>query len=359
MRWSVARRALVGAALLLVASSLLGVVAAPPIRDPGKPAQTTPTPSATVRPPRSVAPASVTPAGGGTTAGSSGSHRPKPAPKPYDNPFAVATVEDRPERPRLDEPVLRWLPEILDAAEATEAPPSLLAGIMRIESQGNPNAVSPSNARGLMQALPVEFEIRGIPQPMWHDPATNVMVGAEVLADRYRSAGTWEGAAARYFGLNKCDSHGTCTDVYVRAVFGWADHYAPIIGDPFHADIALLPADWLAPPIAPEPVPERPVEAPSPAPGTTPGAEPLPPTATPTPTPVPRGEAPRRPESPFATPTPTPLPTATPVPPEPGPGDPPPIEGPPVGGPPPTEPPPPPPPPPPTEEPRGRDGVEG
>src|SRR5215218_8413014 len=39
---------------------------------------------------------------------------------------------------RLDDPVLRWLPEIAAATAATGTPGSLIAGVMRLESGGDP-----------------------------------------------------------------------------------------------------------------------------------------------------------------------------------------------------------------------------
>src|SRR5262245_41210800 len=46
--------------------------------------------------------------------------------------------------PRLDDPVLRWLPEIMTASKKWGVPPEILAGIIRIESQGEPGPISPA-----------------------------------------------------------------------------------------------------------------------------------------------------------------------------------------------------------------------
>jgi hypothetical protein len=39
--------------------------------------------------------------------------------------------------------------------------------------------------------------------------------------------------------------------VYVRRVFTWAKHYAPIIDDPADAEVASLPDDWEPPAVTP------------------------------------------------------------------------------------------------------------
>jgi Transglycosylase SLT domain len=222
--------------------------------------------------------------------------RPKPTPRSFDNPASKPKAgsadepgtgeatptgdgEAPPAIPRLDDPVLRWLPEIIAAANATGVPPELIAGVMRLESDGNPNIISPDGARGLMQIMPDLLLGQGIAEDSWHDPATNIMAGASVLLNRVGAYGTWEGAVGAYFGFG-CDVFGTCTDIYVAVVLGWAAYYAPIIADPLHFGFAILPADWLPPPIVPffEAAP-IPIEEPPPPP------TPVVKTATPAPTP--------------------------------------------------------------------------
>lgn len=200
-------------------------------------------------------------------------------------------------RLRLNEPVLRWLPEIVAASTLTHVPPALIAGVIRVESEGNPSTVSVSGARGLMQIMPDELVEHGVPVDVWFDPATNIRTGSRIIAERAAAYGSWESGVAHYFGIG-CDAYGTCTASYVRAVFGWANYYAAILGNPFHASFGVLPADWSPPAIVPfiESAPAQPPEAPAPP---TPQSNLAPmPTATPTETP---------------TPTPSPAATATPL----------------------------------------------
>jgi len=61
-----------------------------------------------------------------------------------DNAHVVPPVTPMPRRP--DDPVLRWLPEILAAAGQTGVSPALIAGVIQTESQGEPAATSPHGA---------------------------------------------------------------------------------------------------------------------------------------------------------------------------------------------------------------------
>ncbi len=203
--------------------------------------------------------------------------------------------------PRLDDPVLRWLPEIVAASQAWGVPPELIAAVIRVESTGEPGVISPSGARGLMQMMPDQIGGQGVPQSLWHDPATNIAAGAQGLYTRMLAQGSWEGAVGAYLGFG-CDVWGTCTDAYVRAVFGWAAYYQPVIADPRHSGFRVLPKDWAYGPIAIYQLPAPPKLEEPPKKAT--------PTSTATATPKP-GETPATPEPGNPTPVPT-EPGATP-----------------------------------------------
>lgn len=142
---------------------------------------------------------------------------------------------------RLDEPVLYWLPEILAASERTGVPAALLAGVIQVESQGDPAAVSPAGARGLMQLMPRHLEEQGIDPSRWHDPATNIHAGALLLKWKIEASGTQREGVRYYFGPDKCDAF-TCTEEYVSRVYTWHDHYAPLIANPNSAGVRMFPA---------------------------------------------------------------------------------------------------------------------
>ena len=142
---------------------------------------------------------------------------------------------------RSTDPVLRWLPEITAAATATGVPPSLIAGVMSLESSGDPNTISVAGAVGLMQIMPDELAAHGVSYDNGFDPATNVMTGARILAER--SGAGWELATGYYFGIG-CDAYQTCTADYVRTALSWAAWYAPALNDSFRGDPGVIPAAW-------------------------------------------------------------------------------------------------------------------
>jgi soluble lytic murein transglycosylase-like protein len=70
--------------------------------------------------------------------------------------------------------------EINQAAAQYGLSPSLLAAVMQVESGGNPTAVSPANAQGLMQLMPATAASLGVTNTF--DPTQNINAGASYLA---------------------------------------------------------------------------------------------------------------------------------------------------------------------------------
>jgi len=137
------------------------------------------------------------------------------------------------------DPVLQWLPEIQAASAATGVPAEVIAAVIRVESVGDPNAVSVAGAIGLMQVMPAEFQSQGIPEGSWFDPATNIMVGSTEIGRFLAATGSIEHALARYFGSG-CDALGTCTDGYIATVMGYAAAYAAAIANGTAVDLSGL-----------------------------------------------------------------------------------------------------------------------
>lgn len=214
---------------------------------------------------------------------------------------------------RYNDPVLQWLPEIIAASNATGVPPSLIAGVMALESSGNPSTVSVAGAVGLMQVMPDELAAHGSSVAAGFNPATNVMIGARILAER--SGAGWELATGYYFGVG-CDAYGTCTAAYVRAALAWAAAYAPALGDPFRGDPSVIPASWEMSPATESAAPTR-VPGETATPSSTPTTAPTTKAApTETPTPPATDEPTKQPTAPpTATPTdvPTEIPTKAPT----------------------------------------------
>ena len=80
-------------------------------------------------------------------------------------------------------------------------PPALVQSVIRAESGGRPNAVSPKGAGGYMQIMPNTYaELRqqhGLGEDRF-DPANNIAGGTAYLAQLYKQFGNWEDAVAAY-----------------------------------------------------------------------------------------------------------------------------------------------------------------
>ena len=82
--------------------------------------------------------------------------------------------------------VSHWAGLLADASARTGLDPDLLEAVVLCESSGDPRAVSPVGAKGLMQIMPlthVDAQRRfGLPAGDLFDPAHNVDVGSRYLA---------------------------------------------------------------------------------------------------------------------------------------------------------------------------------
>jgi soluble lytic murein transglycosylase-like protein len=93
-------------------------------------------------------------------------------------PVAAAPLA-APTLPALFTPeVQHWAGQITAWAALYQLDPALVATVMQIESCGNPQAVSPSGARGLFQVMPFHFA----PKDDMLDPDTNAARGLTYLA---------------------------------------------------------------------------------------------------------------------------------------------------------------------------------
>jgi hypothetical protein len=86
---------------------------------------------------------------------------------------------------------------IAEAAAKYGVSPALLSAMMQNESAGNPNAVSPAGAQGLMQLMPGTAKDLGVTDPF--DPRQSIMGGAQYLSQMLKlSGGDTASALARY-----------------------------------------------------------------------------------------------------------------------------------------------------------------
>lgn len=94
---------------------------------------------------------------------------------------------------------------IEDASSEFDLSPWLIASLIRVESAGNPNAVSPVGAIGLTQIMPrtgaeiaARLEIANYTPASLNDPATNVRMGCAYLRELLDRFGSEHAALAAY-----------------------------------------------------------------------------------------------------------------------------------------------------------------
>lgn len=122
---------------------------------------------------------------------------PAVAPTPIAPAREVVPTEPR-LSPNVPAAIRRWEPLILRAARRQQVDPNLVAALMLTESGGDPNAVSPMHAIGLMQVLDGPT-----------DPEANIEQGVAMLAGHLRRFGAVNLALAAYnAGPNAVASYG-------------------------------------------------------------------------------------------------------------------------------------------------------
>jgi cell wall-associated NlpC family hydrolase len=117
---------------------------------------------------------------------------------------------------------------IASASSSTGVPQSVIASIMDTEN-GGPTSTSSAGARGFMQIMPQHFSAGEDA----FDPKLNIQRGAEILADNYARLGSWDKAAAAYFGAidskgnitGARDATGTSGNLYVQTFQQHLDRY--------------------------------------------------------------------------------------------------------------------------------------
>jgi hypothetical protein len=84
--------------------------------------------------------------------------------------------------------ITTWNVQLAAAARTYNLDCNLLKAFMITESSGNPNAISPKGAIGLMQIMPNTGQALGYSVGQLKDPATNIMAGAKYLSQLQQNA---------------------------------------------------------------------------------------------------------------------------------------------------------------------------
>jgi hypothetical protein len=119
------------------------------------------------------------------------------------------------------EPISRLVQEAWELGKRAHIDPTLLLGVMAIESSFNPFAQSHVGAQGLMQVMTRihhdKYKNFGGMNAAF-DPVTNLRVGAQVLRDCIRKAGSLEAGLKHYVGAaNLVDDGGYAARVTAEA----------------------------------------------------------------------------------------------------------------------------------------------
>lgn len=163
-----------------------------------------------------------------------GADRPNAVSRSQDPPAPVGRIVPRPVRavappftPETGDvgtdPILRKFGRFIDeAAERHQVDSALISAVIRTESAGNPNAVSPAGAKGLMQIMDTTAADLGVNDPF--DAKENIMSGAKYLRQLLDRFGDEKLAVAAYnAGPGAVERHGGVppfseTRAYVKKV---------------------------------------------------------------------------------------------------------------------------------------------
>jgi Rod binding domain-containing protein len=127
-----------------------------------------------------------------------------------------------PRRIRQDEILSRFGNQITQAANLTSLDPALIYSVIKVESNGNPQAVSDAGAKGLMQLVDTTAGDYGVRQIF--DPGENIRAGSQYLRNLLDRFGSLKLALAAYnAGPSNVDKYGGIppfreTQEYVRKV---------------------------------------------------------------------------------------------------------------------------------------------
>jgi soluble lytic murein transglycosylase-like protein len=147
-----------------------------------------------------------------------------------DDPYDAGTTAEISVPSGVSERMAMWEDHLRELCEQYQVDPDLARAVMKMESGGNPNAISSAGAIGLMQLMPGTAKGLGV-NP--HDPKRNLEGGIKYLAqlaDKYD--GDYVKTLAAYnAGSGRVDSYGGVppfpeTQRYVKNVLALYQKYS-------------------------------------------------------------------------------------------------------------------------------------
>ncbi|ARC36796.1 lytic transglycosylase domain-containing protein [Paracoccus yeei] len=135
-------------------------------------------------------------------------------------------------------------------------PPDWIRAVRHVESRGNPHAVSPKGAMGLMQVMPETWAAlrarHGLGSDPF-DPRDNILAGAAYLREMHNRYGDATGMLAAYnAGPGRYDEHLASGRTLPAETRAYVATLAPLLGgDPLPGAgfAAVLPLDWREAPL--------------------------------------------------------------------------------------------------------------
>jgi soluble lytic murein transglycosylase-like protein len=128
-----------------------------------------------------------------------------------------------------------------DVADVWPVPPALVRAVIRQESAGDPKAVSPAGARGLMQLMPETALKVGVDPRLLHQPGPNILAGVRLLAALLRYyAGDVVSALVAYNSGPKAPAvvpSNAETPAYVLRILAYWRRYDSLAHQPLHSTV--------------------------------------------------------------------------------------------------------------------------
>jgi hypothetical protein len=123
-----------------------------------------------------------------------------------------------------EDPIVLWRSELESASATSGIPIEMLATVITMSVHGNVDADLADGRVGPMQVPVAELVARGISEDQWDDPATNIRIGAELLATGASAADLQSGAAVTNYLERDC-APGACNSPETADVHELIVHY--------------------------------------------------------------------------------------------------------------------------------------